>query len=145
MKRTPNGARKLADGNESTTRRAGPGRQEFGRTALFRRTTIAELTSKPRLQIMMAVQNVVIKRVAPDSVEVGEAGVAGTMLCGVGTVQPVVQRRAWHVTTCLPSCDKRRSESRQVLVGFRTTEAFGRLQHAGGRPAQCHALGQKMA
>jgi hypothetical protein len=28
------------------------------------------------------------------------------------------------------------SEHRQVLVGFQSTEALGRFQHAGGRPAQ---------
>ena len=33
---------------------------------------------------------------------------------------------------------KRSSESRQVLVSFQSTEALGRLQYAGGGPAQCH-------
>jgi hypothetical protein len=33
---------------------------------------------------------------------------------------------------------QRGSEDRQVLVGFQSTEAFDRFQHAGGRPAQCH-------
>ena len=33
---------------------------------------------------------------------------------------------------------KRSSESRQVLVSFQSTESLGRLQYAGGGPAQCH-------
>ena len=32
----------------------------------------------------------------------------------------------------------RSSESRQVLVSFQSTESLGRLQYAGGGPAQCH-------
>ena len=32
---------------------------------------------------------------------------------------------------------KRSSESRQVLVSFQSTESLGRLQYAGGGPAQC--------
>src|SRR6516225_4566694 len=37
----------------------------------------------------------------------------------------------------LVSC-QRRSENRQVLMGFQSTEALGRFQHSGGRPAQRH-------
>jgi hypothetical protein len=37
----------------------------------------------------------------------------------------------------LMSC-KHSSENRQVLVGFQSTESFGRLQHAGSGPARCH-------
>jgi hypothetical protein len=33
---------------------------------------------------------------------------------------------------------KHGAQNRQVLVGFQSTESLGRLQHAGGRPAQRH-------
>src|SRR5437763_15153028 len=38
----------------------------------------------------------------------------------------------------LISC-KRSSENGQVLVGFQSTETFGCLHHASGRPAKRHA------
>ena len=69
---------------------------------------------------------------APDFVEVGEEGIA---VEDAMRHQHCVQLVWWRFG--LMRCE-RSSESWQVLVGFQSTEAFGRLQHAGGSPAQCH-------
>ena len=54
------------------------------------------------------------------------------MLCGISVVfNPFADE--FGLMRC-----KRSSENRQVLIGFQSTKAFGRLQHAGGGPAQCH-------
>ena len=51
------------------------------------------------------------------------------MLCGISVVINSVGDVLGLVSY------QRGSESRQVLVGFQSTEAFDRFQHAGGRPA----------
>ena len=54
------------------------------------------------------------------------------MLCGISVVFNLLGD-----VFALVSC-QRSSENRQMLVGFQSTEALGRFQHSGGRPAQRH-------
>jgi hypothetical protein len=54
------------------------------------------------------------------------------MLCGISVVF-----NSFADEFGLMRCN-RSSENRQVLIGFQSTKAFGRLQHAGVGPAQCH-------
>src|SRR5215831_14104538 len=60
------------------------------------------------------------------------SAIGEVLLCGVSVVF-----NSLGDILGLVSC-KRSSESGQVLVGFQSTEALGRFQHAGGRPAQRH-------
>jgi hypothetical protein len=52
------------------------------------------------------------------------------MLCGISVVFNLLDD-----VFALVSC-QRRSENRQVLMGFQSTEALGCFQHAGGRPTE---------
>ena len=54
------------------------------------------------------------------------------MLCGISVVF-----KSLGEVLGLMSC-QRSSENVEVLVGFQSTEALGRLQHAGSGPAQRH-------
>ena len=54
------------------------------------------------------------------------------MLCGISVVF-----NSLGDVFALVSC-QRGSENRQVLMGSQSTEALGRFQHSGGRPAQRH-------
>jgi hypothetical protein len=55
------------------------------------------------------------------------------MLCGVSLRFNVLGDEVLDSVS-----DKRSPEHRELLIGFQATEAFGRVHHSSGRPAQRH-------